>query len=91
VLAVRLDRQAVWALGAVTQVAMVAGLLWLGLQVIGPRGPEGEPTVFDYEPLSGIGMGWWAAAITGAQLILLGLLAYLAVKPLERDSSRSTG
>ena len=56
-MAVRLDRQAVWALGAVTQVAMVAGLLWLGLQVIGPRG----------------------------------LLAYLAVKPLERDSSRSTG
>lgn len=90
VLAVRLDRQVVWALGALTQVAMIGGFLWLAVQVIGPRGPEGEPTVFDYGPLSGLGMAWWATAITAAQVVLLGVLTYLALRPLHPQIPAAT-
>lgn len=90
VLAVRLDRQVAWALGAWTQVAMIAGFLWLALQIIGPRGPAGEPTVFDYEPLNGLGMAWWAAAITATQVVLLGLLTYLALRPVHRQIPAET-
>ncbi|TQM65010.1 hypothetical protein [Humibacillus xanthopallidus] len=86
-LSVRLDRTVIWVLGACTQVAILAGLLWLGLAVIGPGGPEAEPTVFDYAPLSGLGMAWWAAAISGAQVVLLALLTYLALTPEHRQGT----
>jgi hypothetical protein len=90
VISIRVDRPVVWALGALGQVAMIAGFLWLGLQLVGPRGPEEEPTVFDYEPLSGLGMGWWAAAIIAAQVVLLGVLSYLALVPSKRQASAAT-
>jgi hypothetical protein len=36
------------------------------------------PGVFEYEALSALPMELWAAVVTGLQVVLLGLLAYLA-------------
>jgi hypothetical protein len=41
--------------------------------------------VFDYDALSDLHMGWWAAVITGLEVVLLGLLSYLA---FARGSTR---
>jgi hypothetical protein len=37
--------------------------------------------VFDHDALSGLHMEVWAAVITGAEAVLLGLLSYLALSP----------
>jgi hypothetical protein len=47
-----------------------------GAGVLGPG--QG---VFDYDALSGLHMELWAAVITGAEVVLLGLLWYLAFTP----------
>lgn len=67
VLAALTDRLTLWVLGAVVQVLVIVLFAVFGV------------AAFDYEALSGLRMELWAAVITGAELILLGLLGYLAV------------
>jgi hypothetical protein len=67
------DRRALWISGAAVQVAVVILFAMFGAGLFGPG--QG---VFDYDALSGLHVELWAAAITGAQLLLLGLMAYLA-------------
>lgn len=70
------DRRAVWIAGATIQVVVIVLFVMFGAGAFGPG--QG---VFDYDALSGLHMGWWAAVITGAEVVLLGLLSYLAVTP----------
>lgn len=67
------DRRPVWVAGAAVQVLVIVLFVMFGAGAFGPG--QG---VFDYEPLSGLHMVVWAATITGAELVLLGLLSYLA-------------
>jgi hypothetical protein len=68
------DRRALWIAGAAVQVAVIVLFVMFGAGVFGPG--QG---VFDYDALSGLHMEVWAAVITGAEAVLLGLLSYLAV------------
>lgn len=74
VLLATLDRRSLCAVGAAVQVLVVALFVMFGVGVFGPG-------VFEYEALSGLHIGVWAAVITAAQIVLLGLLAYLALHP----------
>jgi hypothetical protein len=67
------DRRALWIAGAAVQVAVIVLFVMFGAGVFGPG--QG---VFDYDALSGLHMEVWAAVITGAEAVLLGLLSYLA-------------
>jgi hypothetical protein len=58
------------------QVAAIVLFVMFGAGVFGPG--QG---VFDYDALSGLHMELWAAVITGAEVVLLGLLSYLAFAP----------
>lgn len=60
-----------WAVGAIIQVSVIALFVILGSGEFGPG-------VFEYEALNGIAVGAWAAAITGLQVMLLGVLTFLA-------------
>ena len=73
VLLVALDRRFLWAVGALVQVFVITLFAMFGAGLFGPG--QG---VFDYAALSGLHMELWAATITGAELILLGLLSYMA-------------
>jgi len=66
-----LERRWVWVTGAIVQVVVLGLFVFLG---VGLR----EPGVFEYEALSDVPVAVWAAAITGLQLVLLGVLTYLA-------------
>ena len=70
------DRRALWIAGAAVQVAVIALFVMFGAGVSGPG--QG---VFDYDALSGLHIELWAAVITGAEAVLLGLLSYLAFTP----------
>ena len=70
VLLATVDRRGLWVSTAVLQVVVL--VLFVLLAVGGSR-----PGVFEYEALSGLHMAVWAAVITGAQVVLLGLLGYL--------------
>jgi hypothetical protein len=78
-----LDRRPVWVVGAVVQVGVIVLFGMFGAGLFGPG--QG---VFDYEAVSGLHMAWWAAGITGAQVLLLGLLSYLALAPADARSGR---
>lgn len=78
VLLATLDRRSLYAIGAAVQVLVVALFVMFGIGVFGPG-------VFEYQALSALHMGLWAALITGAQIVLFGLLSYLAL-----TSTRST-
>jgi hypothetical protein len=78
VLLATLDRRSLHVVGAAIQVLVVALFVMFGVGVFGPG-------VFEYEALSTLHMGLWAAVITGAQIVLFGLLSYLAL-----TTSRST-
>ena len=65
VLLATVARRGLWVSAAVLQVFV---LVLFGLFGVG---------VFEYEALSGLHMAVWAAVITGAQFVLLGLLGYL--------------
>jgi hypothetical protein len=65
------DRRALWVVGAAVQVVVIALFLMFGVGLFGPG-------VFEYEALTALPMELWAAGITGAQVILFGLLCYLA-------------
>lgn len=73
-LLVALDRWSVWAIGAVVQLVVLVLFAMFGAGLFGPG--QG---VFDYQALSKLQMAWWASGITGAEVILLGLLGYLAL------------
>jgi hypothetical protein len=66
-----LDRRWVWVTGAVVQVLVLGLFVLLGVGLPGPG-------VFEHEALSDVPVAIWAAAITGLQLVLLGVLTYLA-------------
>lgn len=72
VLLVVLDRPGLWVVGSAVQVLVIALFVMFGVGMFGPG-------VFEYEALSTLRMELWAAAIVGAQVILFGLLVYLAL------------
>lgn len=74
VLLVIVNRRAVWVIGAVVQVLVIVLFVMFGAGAFGPG--QG---VFDYEALNDLPMEWWAATITVSELVLLGLLCYLAL------------
>lgn len=75
------DRRVLWAVGAAIQVIVIALFV-----VIGAGGLESaEAGVFGYEALDGLQVELWAAAITGLQVALLGLMSHLAAsRPVTR-------
>ena len=79
VLAAVTDRPASWVLGALVQVVVIVLFVLFGVGLFGPG-------VFEYEALEGLRMELWAVLITGTQLILLGLLSYLAVTRPRRGA-----
>jgi hypothetical protein len=60
------------------QIVVIVLFVIFGAGVFGPG--QG---VFDYDALSGLRMELWAAGITGAEVVLLGLLSYLAFAPQD--------
>lgn len=66
------DRLVLWAVGAIVQVLVIVLFVLFGVGVFGPG-------VFEYQALSDLRMALWATVITSAQVILLGLLSYLAL------------
>lgn len=64
-----LDRRPLWLVGAAVQVVVIVLFVMFGTGV------------FDYDALSGLRMELWAAGITGAEVVVLGLLSYLAFDP----------
>jgi len=73
-LLVAVDRRVLWAVGSAVQVLVIALFVMFGVGMFGPG-------VFEYDALSALRMELWAAVITGAQVILFGLLCYLALPP----------
>ena len=73
VLLLLVDRRVLWLVGAGVQVAVVALFVMFGAGAFGPG--QG---VFDYDALSDLPMEAWAAVVTGGEVVLLGLLLYLA-------------
>lgn len=71
------DRREVWLVGAVLQVVVIGLFVVFGLGV------------FEYELLVGATpIGLWAGVITGLQVVLLGVLGYLATrKPAGRHAA----
>jgi hypothetical protein len=82
-LSVKADRKVLWIAGAAFQVVVIGLFAMFGAGLFGPG--QG---VFGYEALAGLHMGLWATVITGAQVALFGLLAYLA---LSRSPSLRSG
>lgn len=81
------DRLGLWILGAVVQVLVIVLFVLFGVGV------------FEYEALRDLRMELWAAVITVAQVVLLGLLSYLAITrrrcgtahgPSERPSAKES-
>lgn len=77
-LLVAVDRRDLWLAGAAVQVVVIVLFVMFGAGFFGPG--QG---VFDYDALSGLHMGYWAAGITGAEVVLLGMLSYLAFTPQD--------
>lgn len=82
VLLARLDRRGLWISTAVLQVVVL--VLFVLFAVGGSR-----PGVFEYEALSGLHIAVWATVITGAQIVLLALAAYLAATSTGRRGAVS--
>lgn len=80
-LLVFLDHRVLWVVGAAVQVLVLALFVLFGVGMFGPG-------VFEYEVLGALRMELWAAAILGAQVILFGLLVYLAL-PRTRAGTKS--
>lgn len=79
------DRRPLWVAGAGVQVLVLVLFVMFGAGAFGPG-----HGVFDYEALSGLHMEVWAAVLTGAELVLLGLLSYLALARQD-PAPRHTG
>lgn len=78
-LSVIADRQWLWIAGAAFQVVVIGLFAMFGAGLWGP-----DQGVFGYDALAGLHMEVWAAVLTGAQVALFGLLAYLALTPIRR-------
>ena len=72
-LAIR-DQRLLWVLGAGAQVGVLTLFVLFGVGVFGPG-------VFDYATVAPLHMAVWAVATVTAEVVLLGLLIYLAVPP----------
>ncbi len=73
-----LDRRWVWIAGAVLQVAVIGLFVVFGFGLLGP----GQ---FDYDVLMAeTPLALWAGVITGLQLVMLGVTAYVAVSERPR-------
>lgn len=66
------DKRNVYVLGMFVQVGVIALFVLFGVGVFGPG-------VFQYEAVGRLLMPVWAGVITGAEVVLLGVLSYLAV------------
>lgn len=77
-----LDRRAVWQAGAVLQVVVLGLFVVFGIGLLGPG-------LFEYEILvEATPVGVWAGVITGLQVVLLGVLGYLAsLEPAGRHAA----
>jgi hypothetical protein len=75
-LLIAVDRRLVWVVGAAAQLTVIVLFVMFGAGAFGPG--QG---VFDYDALKGLHMQLWAAGITGAEVVLLGLLSYLTFAP----------
>ena len=82
VLLARLDDRRLYLLGAVVQGGVIVLFVLFGVGVFGPG-------VFEYEAVGRLHMEVWAAVITGAEVALLGLLAYLAATAPQRPDPAS--
>ncbi len=69
------DQRVLWAIGAVVQLAVLVLFVLFGIGVFGPG-------LFDDATLAGLHMVVWASLVSGAELVLLGLLGYLALTPI---------
>jgi len=85
-LLVATDRRDLWFVGAAVQVGVVVLFAMFGAGIFGPG--QG---VFSYDALSRLHMEWWAAVITGAEVVLLGMLSYLAFTPQDLRRGVTTG
>ena len=83
VLLARLDDRRLYLLGAVVQAGVIVLFVLFGV------GSGQHPGVFEYEALGRLHMEVWAAVITGAEVALLGLLAYLAATARPRPDPAS--
>lgn len=77
VLLARLDNRPLYVLGALVQVGVVVLFLLFGVGV------------FEYEALGQLHMAVWAGVITGAEVVLLGSLSYLAATAANRPVAES--
>lgn len=77
-----LDRRAIWLAGAVLQVVVLGLFIVFGIGLLGPG-------LFEYELLvESTPVALWASVITGLQIVLLGVLGYLAtLKPAGRHAA----
>ncbi|ADU47593.1 hypothetical protein [Intrasporangium calvum] len=75
-----LDNRTLHLLGVGVQIAVLLLFIVFGIGLLG----EG---VFEYEAVSDLPIGLWAAVITGAQVVLLAMLGYLADRRFEHSTS----
>ena len=80
VLLLTMDLRSLWIAGAVVQLVVLVLFVMFGAGAFGPG--QG---VFDYDALSHLPMELWAGLITSAEVLLLGLLGYLAMVPAGID------
>jgi hypothetical protein len=80
VLLLTMDLRALWIVGAAVQLLVLVLFVMFGAGAFGPG--QG---VFDYDALRHLPMELWAGLITGAEVLLLGLLGYLALVPATLD------
>jgi hypothetical protein len=79
------DRRLLYAVGAAVQVVVLVLFAMFGAGLWGPG--QG---VFDYAALDSLNMAWWAAIISGIEVVLLALFAYLTFAgPRIGDSPES--
>ena len=65
------DNRLLYLLGVLVQAGVITLFVLFGIGVFGPG-------LFEYEALEQLHMAVWAGVITGAELVLLGSLSYLA-------------
>ena len=68
------DHRWLWGIGAAVQVIVLALFATFGI------------AIFDYSAVADLPLALWAATITTAQLLVLGLLGYLALSPTPTPS-----
>lgn len=76
------DQRQLAGIGVLVQLVVLGLFVVFGVGLLGPG-------VFEYAALSSLRMPLWAAAITAGQVVLVGLLGYLAVTPTGREVGSS--